>query len=295
MNRSLKTAFSTQIPFFMAMPAVAWHTLFFYIPVGLIIFLSVLKSGTIIQDASFFTLENYTYFFKPLFGMVLLRSLLLALGTSVFCLILSYPVAYFIAFKVRTERVKNLLLFFLILPFWTSLMVQVYSWFFILEHDGLVNMILTKLGLIHTPLHLLNTSFAVYIVMVYCYLPFMIMPIYTILEKIDRRLFEAADDLGATPWQSFMRITIPLSMPGIKTGFFLVFVPAFGELVVPMLMSGGKQLFVGPLIAQYFLAARQPYWGASFTVISCIALLVAVALINWSFNKMMPIRTKAKG
>lgn len=173
-------------------------------------------------------------------------------------------------------------------------MVQVYSWFFVLEHNGLLNTILLKLGIIQQPLHLLNNTFAIYLVMVYCYLPFMIMPLYSALEKIDRRVFEAAADLGATQWQTFIRVTVPLSMAGIRTGFFLVFVPSFGELVVPILLGGGKQLFVGPLITQYFLSARNPALGAAFTCISCIMLLIAVGLLYLFFKKYMGTTT-AKG
>lgn len=272
--------FSAQSSFFMAMPAVAWQTLFFYIPVALIVFLSFIKTG---YGTLSFTFEHYSYFLTPLFMIVIARSLVLAFCTASFCLLLSYPVAYCLAVKI--ERFKNLFLFFLILPFWTSLMVQVYSWFFVLEHNGLLNTIFLRLGLISAPIHMLNTSFAIYIVMIYCYLPFMIMPLYTALEKIDRRMFEAAADLGASQWQAFKRVTIPLSMPGIKTGFFLVFVPSFGEFVVPTLLGGGKKLYVGSLITQYFLSSRNPYLGAAFTVISSIVLIASVGILYWYFTK----------
>lgn len=263
----------------MAMPAVAWQVIFFYIPVGLILVLSFLN-----YHGSFeVTLANYHYFFKLIFFEVIARSLLLAFITAVLCLIFAYPLAYFLAIKIK--RGKNLFLFFLILPFWTSLMVQVYSWFFVLDHNGLINTFLMKVGIISHPLALLNTSFAIYLVMVYCYLPFMIMPLYTAIEKIDRKMFEAAADLGATRWQTFKRVTLPLSKPGIKTGFFLVFVPSFGEYVVPTLLGGGKQIFVGSLITQYFIAARNPYGGSAFTCLSALALLVAVFFLYWYFRR----------
>lgn len=284
---NLKAIFAKEMPFFMAMPAVAWQILFFYIPVGLIVFLSFMKPSASFAALHSFTFENYFYFLKPLFFSIIGRSLLLALVTAVCCLLLSYPVAYCLAVKIN--RFKNLFLFFLILPFWTSLMVQVYSWFFVLEHNGLLNTMLMKMGIIDQPLHLLNTTFAIYLVMIYCYLPFMIFPLYTALEKIDKRMFEAAADLGATQWQTFRKITIPLSMPGIKTGFFLVFVPSFGEFVVPTLLGGGKQIFVGSLITQYFLGARNPYLGSAFTCISCFALLIAVILIYYFFKKQKTV------
>ena len=283
MNRSFKTKLKSEFPFFMAMPAVAWQILFFSIPVLFIFLVSFLNTHGSFFSFSTLTLEHYRHFLKPLYFLVIIRSLLLAFTTACVCLLVSYPVAYYLAVKIK--RYKNIFLFFLILPFWTSLMVQVYSWFFILEHNGLINTLFLKLGLISHPLALLNTTFAIYIVMVYCYLPFMIMPLYTALEKIDWRMFEAAADLGATQWQTFSKITIPLSMPGIKTGFFLVFVPSFGEFVVPVLLGGGKQLFVGSLIAQYFLAARNMYRGAAFTTISSIMLVVAVAVAYWYFKR----------
>ena len=282
MKKNIKQIFAEESHFFMAIPAVAWQILFFYIPVALVVFISFIKTVRVGHFPSL-TLDHYAHMMAPLFLLVIARSLLLALVTACFCLLLAYPVAYCIAVKVK--RLKNLFLFFLILPFWTSLMVQVYSWFFILEHNGLINTFLLKLGLISHPLHLLNTTLAIYIVMVYCYLPFMIFPLYTALEKIDRRMYEAAADLGGTQWQTFSKITIPLSMPGIKTGFLLVFVPSFGEFVVPTLLGGGKQLFVGSLITQYFLAARNPYLGAAFTCLSGIALLGSVALLYWFFNR----------
>lgn len=277
----------------MAMPAIAWQALFFYIPALLILGLSFVKSSVSALSTVSFTTQHYTYLFEPFFFMVILRSLVLAFFTAVFCLLLAYPVAYCLA--VRINRFKNIFLFFLILPFWTSLMVQVYSWFFVLEHNGLINTMLIKWGLISTPIHMLNNTFAIYLVMVYCYLPFMIMPLYTALEKIDKRMFEASADLGATQWQAFARVTIPLSMPGIKAGFFLVFVPSFGEFVVPTLLGGGKKLYVGTLITQYFLFSRNLHLGAAFTVMSSIALLAAVGLLYWYFTKKTTVNTKSKG
>lgn len=278
---NIKKVFSDQLHFFMAAPAVIWHILFFYIPAALIFLLSILRTDY--GRGLVATLSYYAHFMNPLFFGVIARSLCLAFGTACICLLFSYPVAYCLAVKIN--RYKNLFLFFLILPFWTSLMVQVYSWFFVLEHNGLLNTIFLRLGLIGHPLHMLNTTFAIYLVMVYCYLPFMIFPLYTAIEKIDRRLFEAAADLGATQWKTFWNVTVPLSMNGIKTGFFLVFIPAFGEFVVPVLLGGGKQLFVGSLITQYFLAARNPHLGAAFTAISSVILLASTATLYWIFAK----------
>lgn len=273
---------TTDASFFWSLPAVLWQIFFFYIPVLLVLVNSFFQANM----ANTLTLDNYRYFFNADFFTVMVRSLMLASINSMLCLLCAYPVAYCLAVKIR--KYKNIFLFFLILPFWTSLMVQVYSWFFVLEHNGLINTLLQKIGLIAQPLSLLNNSFAIYLVMVYCYLPFMIMPLFSALEKIDQRIFEAAADLGATQWQTFTRVTIPLSMSGIRTGFFLVFVPSFGELVVPVLLGGGKTLFVGPLITQYFLFMNNASLGAAFTSISILFLLGAVGLFYGIFIRCSP-------
>jgi spermidine/putrescine transport system permease protein len=292
MNKPFKEILSDEFHFFMAMPAIAWQILFFYIPVALVILLSFVKTVHV-QGAPIFTLEHYSALMAPLFFWVIARSLVLAFVTACICLLLAYPVAYVLAVKI--ERYKNIFLFFLILPFWTSLMVQVYSWFFVLEHNGLLNSIFLKLGLVSQPIHMLNTTFSIYLVMVYCYLPFMIFPLYTALEKVDKKMFEAAADLGASQLQTFAKVTLPLSMPGVKTGFFLVFVPSFGEFVVPTLLGGGEQLFVGSLITQYFLSARNPYLGAAFTCLSGLVLLISIVLLYWFFNGRVGLRSQTKG
>jgi len=220
--------------FFWAIPAVVWQILLLYIPLVFVLLHSF------VDTESQFTLAHYAALFDATHFIILARSLALAATTAIICLIVAYPVAYFLSFYV--SRLKNVLLFFLIIPFWTSLLVQLYAWFTILDKHGFLNIILQKLGILGEPYHLLNTPFAVYLVSIYCYIPFMIMPIYSILEKLDIRLREASLDLGATRWETFMRVTVPLSMPGIKTGFFLVFIPAFGEFVIPVLLGGGKQL-----------------------------------------------------
>lgn len=207
--------FLRDFPFFMAMPAVAWQIVFFYIPLFIVFLYSLVKMSSGVLHV---TLEHYIYFLRPLFLLVIGHSLLLALVTAVLCLLFAYPIAYCLA--VRVTRFKNLLLFFLILPFWTSLMVQVYSWFFILEHNGLINSALIKIGLIKTPIHLLNTPFAVYLVMVYCYLPFMIMPLYSALEKIDRRMFEASADLAQANGKRLKMLLSHFQCRAFRPAFF---------------------------------------------------------------------------
>ena len=244
----------------------------FYIPLLLVIAASVM---TFYDQSStpHLTLQYYATFFDWRSFFVLLRSLLLSVVNAIICTCIAYPVAYYLAFYV--QRFKTLLLFFLMLPFWISFMVQVYAWFFVLEKHGLLNSLLIHLHIIETPLHLLNTPFAIYVVMLYCYVPFAVMPIYSTLEKFDKRLLEASSDLGATPWQTFMQVTLPLSTLGIRTGFFLALVPSFGEFIIPTLLGGGKQLYVGSLISHYFLLARNFSLGSAFTCLSGLVLIMS--------------------
>lgn len=288
MNNKLKTAFKQELPFFLYQPAIIWQVLFFYVPIVFIVFISFKHIGATFFSG--FTLDNYAQFFSSGFFLILARSTALSFFTAVSCLLIGYPVAYYIARKAG--RRKNLMLFFLILPFWTNMLVQVYAWFAVLEHQGFLNLLLLKIGLIAEPLTLLNNRFAVYMVMIYYYLPFMILPIYAVLEKLDKAFIEASRDLGATQTQTFMRVILPLSMSGVMTGFFLVFVPAFGEFVIPGLMGGNKLMYVGSLISYYYLVARNEPLGAAFTIVSCVVLIIAALLIYAVFSRFI---TRDKG
>lgn len=276
-----KAKFQKELPFFMMMPALVWQVLFFYAPMVIIIGLSV-SSGAGVSLIQSFTLQNFRTLFDIPHVSIVARSLFFAFFNALICLLFAYPAAYFLARKVK--RLKNILLFFLLLPFWTNILVQIYAWFFVLERNGLLNTLFLKLGFISEPLHMLNTLPSVFLVMSYCYLPFMIMPLYTALEKIDERLIESSYDLGANGWQTFFKVTLPLSWPGIKTGFFLVFVPSFGEFVIPALVGGAKTMFVGSLISHYFLTAHDPYTGAAFTLLSGLLLMLIAFLLNSFFR-----------
>ncbi len=269
----LRSYFWSEGSFFWTLPALVWQILFLGIP-----FLMVI-------GMSFMALANYTELLNPVYGIIILRSLVLALSTAVLCLIIGYPVSYYLAFYA--QRWKNPLLFLLILPFWTNILVQVYAWFFILEKEGIINNVLRSLGIIKEPLMLLNSMFAIALVMLYCFLPFMILPIYTVLEKMDTTLIEASQDLGATRFETWRKVVLPLSMSGIRTGFFLVFVPAFGEFVIPLLMGGDKFFFVGGLISYQVLIKRDWPVAAAFTVMACLVLLITLWCINRIFSRHM--------
>ncbi len=262
--------FSREVPFLSALPAIVWQFFFMGGPLLIIGYYSIADSSASLG----ISFAQYKNLFAMPYVRIIARSLLLASSTAIIGLLCAYPVAYFIALRVR--RFKNPMLFLLTLPFWVNFLVQIYAWYFLLERNGLINVLLLKVGLIQEPLLLSNSLFAVFLVMLYCYLPFVIMPLYSTLEKIDIRLLEASTDLGATPWQTFWRITIPYSMPGIKTGLLLVMIPAFGEFVIPALIGGSKYMLVGSLISYYFLAARNNYAGAAFTCLSGIVLIATL-------------------
>jgi len=200
------------------------------------------------------------------------------------CLVIGYPVAYFIALRVKKWRL--VLLFLLTLPFWTNFLTQAYAWFFVLERHGLINTILKMLHVIHEPLLLAHNNFAVLCVMVYCYLPFMILPIYSVLQKVNVQLLEASQDLGATKWQTFTHVTLPLSRTGIQTGLLLVCIPAFGEFVIPMIMGGSRDFYVGSLITHYMLSSGNEHLGAAFTCLSACVLFVVIRCVSWYISSI---------
>lgn len=274
--KNLKAVIKKELPFFFVIPGLLWQFLFLFIPLCIILFLSFSEFSSLGDGWQQFSLKNYRTVFNLIHVRIILRSLLLAFGSSIACLLLSFPLAYYLA--VHVKRWKNFLLFLLTLPFWTNFLILIYSWFYLLDDQGLINMFFVKMGLISQPFKLATSTFAIFMVMVYCYLPFMIMPLYSILEKLDKKLLEASADLGANWFQTFYRITLPLALPGIKTGMILVFVATFGEFAIPSLIGGSKTLLVGSLISYYFLIARNKPVGSAFTMLSGFVLVVLIAI-----------------
>lgn len=281
---------ATELPFSIGAPAMIWQVLFFYLP------LAILLVSSLVQFSEFevfqgFTFEKISFFLRPLYFKVILSSFILALGNALLCLLIAYPLAYFLAFTGK--RYKNIFLFLLIVPFWTNFLLHVYAWFFVLEREGFINNLLRGLGLINEPLILLNTPFAIMIMMVYYYLPFMVMPLYSSLEKMDSRLIEASLDLGATWGQTLRRIMLPLTKRGLIAGFFLVYIPSFGEFAIPELMGGDRLMFVGTVVSNYILGDETGSLGAAFTVVASILLLVSAVCIYWVIDRLIPGRQHA--
>jgi spermidine/putrescine transport system permease protein len=255
-------------------PAGLWLGIFFLIPLLLILAYSFGTSGVYGGITLGFNPGNYLKVFDPLYLEIVGRTLVIATLNTLLCLLLGYPLAYFIAFKGR--RWRNALILMVMIPFWTSLLVRAYAWVVILGGNGLANRTLQFLNITDSPINLIYTPQAVTMGLVYSYLPFMILPLYASLEKFDVRLKEAAQDLGASRWQAFWKVTFPLSMPGVIAGSILVFIPSAGEFVVPNLLGGSRTVMVGNLIQQQFLQARDWAFGSALSIILAVLLIGAI-------------------
>ena len=225
------------------------------------------------------TWDNYRFLFQDnLYALSYLKSIWIAAVSTLFCLIIGYPMAYGIARSSPATR--NILLLLVILPFWTSFLLRVYAWMGVLSTRGLINNTLLAMGLIDEPLQLLYTDSAVYLGIVYSYLPFMILPLYATLERLDLRLMEAASDLGARPFRVFMDITLPISKPGVIAGCLLVFIPALGEYVIPALLGGLDSLMIGRQLFDEFYANRDWPVASAVATILLIILVVPMMVLN---------------
>ncbi len=221
--------------------------------------------------------NNYAFLFTDkLYADAFLNSVKVALVSTILCLLIGYPMAYGMA-RAR-PRTRNVLLLLVVLPFWTSQLLRVYAWIGLLKANGVVNNVLIRLGVIHNPLALLYTPFAMYVGIVYSYLPFVILPLYANIEKMDWQLIEAAEDLGCRPWQAFYKITLPLSRNGILAGSMLVFIPAVGEFVIPTLLGGPNSLMIGRILWDEFFSNRA--WPVA-SAVAILMLLLLVPFMMW--------------
>jgi putrescine transport system permease protein len=230
-----------------------------------------------LEKARAFSFDNYLWIAEDkLYRNAYLQSVWISFTATCMTLLVAYPLAYGMARAPQTLR--PILLMLVILPFWTSFLIRVYAWIGILKPEGLLNQLLLYLGIIDQPLIIMGTNTAIYIGIVYSYLPFMVLPIYATLEKMDGSLIEAAQDLGCTAISAFWKITLPLSIPGIIAGFMLVFIPAVGEFVIPDLLGGSKTLMIGKTLWNEFFANRD--WPVS-SAVAVVLLLILVVPIAW--------------
>ncbi|MCB1748024.1 MAG: ABC transporter permease subunit [Gammaproteobacteria bacterium] len=283
----------------LALP-YAWLALFFLVPLLIVLKISFAQSliaqppytPLVAHDADGLHLAVHLDAWRLLAGDALyaeawLGSVAIAATTTAVCLLLGYPMAWAMARAPR--RRQALLLMAVVLPFWTSFLLRVYAWMGLLGRHGPLNEALLALGLVERPLVLLHTPFAVYLGLVYAYLPFMVLPLYATLERLDEDLLEAAADLGARPGRAFLAVTLPLSLPGIVAGCVLVFVPALGELIIPDLLGGPDTLMIGKVLWDEFFANRA--WPvAAALAVAMLALVGAVLVVQRALGARLAVR-----
>jgi spermidine/putrescine transport system permease protein len=253
--------------------SLVWLVGFFLLPLTYLLVVSFARRspyGTIDWVLGF---SNYWRAFHLLYLKVYWRSFWMALLTTVLCMLLGYPVAYTLALKI-SGRWKSALLMLVVIPFWTSFLIRTYAWMVILRTEGVVNTTLQALHVTHEPLRLLYTPLAVFIGLVYGELPFMILPLYAVLQKLDPILLEAAQDLGADRWRTFLRITLPISIPGLSAGGVLVFIASIGAFITPDLLGGARTMMVGNLIQNQFASVRDQPFGSAVAFLLTFVVLV---------------------
>jgi len=262
-----------RLPWLLVPPALAL-LLFFVVPLSLVLAVSFASKGTYGGVQWIVTVTNYTAILDPLYLGIFWRSLWIALLTTAACLMLGFPLAYLIA--RAPKRWQAALLLLIIIPFWTNFLVRTYAWMFILRAEGLLNTALMTMGIIKQPLNLLFTDTAVLIGLVYGYLPFMVLPLYAALERLDPALIEAAWDLYANPRQVFSRVILPLAKPGVVAGCLLVFIPSLGAYVTPDLLGGAKSMMIGNLIQHQYLVVRDWPFGSALSFVLMAGVLLMV-------------------
>lgn len=269
------SAAGRKLDYLLAAPSVIWLTVFFLVPYFIVFIYGFLSPD--IFDVKFeFSLDAYRQivdgtYFKPFY-----QSFRLAMLTTLICVLLGYPVAYFIA--RASDKLKNTLLVLIIIPFWTNLIIRIFSWRIFLSYNGVLNDILMSTGIISSPLEVMRTDLAVIMVMVYVYLPYMVLPLYSVLEKLDFTLLHAAMDLGANEVKAFFKVTLPLSVEGIFAGVLLVFIPALGAYLIPQLVGDQRSLYVGQVIT-YKIKNIPRNWPMASALSFTLLLLVALCLL----------------
>lgn len=259
----------------MVGPVVFWLCLFVLLPTAYVFIISFFKKGVYGGVIPGFVLSNYTGLFNALYLQIFLKSLWVALLVTLVCLLLGYPLAYIMA--RAGERIKLILIMLVMLPFWTNSLIRIYGWITIMRSDGFINKLLTVTGIISKPLQMLYNDGAVMLGMVYTLLPFMVLPLYSSVEKLESSLLEAARDLGAKPYRSFFRVTLPLTFPGIFAGFIQVFIPTMSYFFITDIMGGSKAMMIGNLINNQFISARNWPFGAALSI---MLILLTVLLIR---------------
>ncbi|HEY7307685.1 MAG TPA: ABC transporter permease [Bryobacteraceae bacterium] len=258
-------------------PSAMVMILLFFVPLLIVFVYSLLTRGPYGGVMKPWTIESYIRVFDPLYGEILWRSVWIALLSTGLCLLLGFPLALYIA---RSSTHKTLLLNLVVLPFWTSFLIRTYAWMFLLRDTGLINSGLEAMHVIRQPLPLLFNTGAVILGLVYGYVPFMVLPLYATLEKLDPVLLDAAEDLGASPWVAVLRVVVPLAKPGMIAGSLLVFIPCLGAYLTPDLMGGGKTVMVGNLVQNQFTTGRDWPFGAAVSLLLMILVVIVIQALG---------------
>lgn len=259
----------------LAIPYYVWMSLFIVLPMLLIFIYAITTQGNDVISLQF-TLNNFKKFFEPVFLKVLLSSIKIAVITTIVCLILGYPLAYFIS--RRGTQMQTLLILLVTIPMWINMLVRTYSWISILSDNGLINGVLMRFGL--GPVKLMYTDFAVVLGMVYNFLPFMIMQIYNVLAKMDESLIQASYDLGANRFQTFRKVVFPLSLSGVISGITLVFLPSLSTFVIPQFLGGGSYVLIGNLIENQFINIGDYNFGSAISLIMAVLIMASMHFTN---------------
>lgn len=270
-------------PRFLVLPASAYYAVFFLAPLAIIVAYAFADREGFFDITFGLYGHNFARVWDPLYLNIYKNTILLAAAGTIGCLLIGYPFAYWLATRVRSR--KTLLLLMVIVPFWTSILIRTYAWSILLSPQGPLSNALQAMNLISQPLDVLFTTRAVLIGVIYDYLPLMIFPLYVSIERMDRRLVEASRDLGAGRWRTLWRVTIPMTLPGILTGCLLVFVPMTGEYVVPTILGGAKEPFIGTAVANQFLSAINYPFGAAMAVGLVGFLLIVIFLYLRSLGR----------
>ncbi|SHI19556.1 spermidine/putrescine transport system permease protein [Sporanaerobacter acetigenes DSM 13106] len=264
----------------LSYPYIFWMILFIIVPL-ILVFIFSFTTGDIRLNGDFqFSIENFQRFFDPLYLKVLGKSVNLALKSTIICLLLGYPMAMIISRENIKKRNVMILLF--VVPMWMNFLLRTYAWMTLLGKNGVLNFLIKKLGF--TPLNFIYNDNAVLLGMVYNFLPFMVLPIYSVLIKMDKSLIEAAEDLGANKVKVFLKIIFPLSLPGVVSGFTMVFMPALSTFVISRLLGGGQYMLIGNLIEQQFLWTGDWHFGSAISIIMMAFILIGMAITS-KFDK----------
>jgi spermidine/putrescine transport system permease protein len=260
----------------LIIPAWGYYAAFLLVPLGFIVAYAFARQSGFFEVTFGVSGANFGRLWDPIYLKIYKDTFGMALAGTLGCLAIGYPFAYWLG--TRPHRHKTLLLLLIVVPFWTSILIRTYAWALLLAGDGPLSHLLLRLNVIGGELAVLNTSKAVWIGLVYDYLPLMLFPLYVSIERLDRSLVEAARDLGLGRWRSFWRVTLPLTLPGVLTGCLLCFVPMTGEYVVPSILGGGKSALFGPIVGSQFLNAIDYPFGAAMALSLVVVLLVTIVL-----------------